>query len=304
MNLENKNILITGSRGFVGKHLINSLKNNNKIYEISSDSPIPCLDNMDIIFHLGAQTQVKRALLNPLETFDKNVKFTYNLLENVRKTNKKIKVIVASTDKVYGEGLNKNETNDLKAIYPYDVSKLCTDKIAQCYMKTYGMDIIITRFSNIYGYGDYNFDRIVPYSIHCCYDKEPIILRSNGKTIRDYIYIDDVIDAYRLSALSYHNGVFNFSSNNTISTIHLVETIRKKCILKNIIYKDRSKIIIINDAKNEINKQSLNSDKAKKILKWNPKYNLNRGLDITINKFGLEYRDKDFLSKSWVYKNA
>ena len=272
---KNKKVVITGSRGFVGYNLLKELqKRKANIIEIPfANNGFPNFDD-SYVFHLGAKAIVGDVKENPKEAFDANIKGTYDLLEACRLSNPK-KVIIASTDKVYGEGLNKNEYHNLNGLYPYDVSKHCADKLAQCYWKSYNMPIAITRFVNIYGEGDKHLSRIIPYIISQTLKNKPIEIRSDGKSIRDFIYIKDVINGYLKLAESKQNGVFNFGTNSQIEVIALVKTILK-------LTKSRSKIKILNIAKNEIREQSVNSLKSRILLNWYPKYSLEQGLKQTI----------------------
>lgn len=162
--------------------------------------------NIEICFHLAAQIEVGYAKLYPFETWESNIRGTYNLLEAIRTCGKKIKaVIVASSDKAYGEyGIKKmpyKENYELKPIFPYDTSKACADMIAKSYAsKLYNLPIIITRFSNIFGPGQLNFTALIPEAIKSCILNYKFISRSNGKNIRDYIYINDIVDVYKLLA--------------------------------------------------------------------------------------------------------
>ena len=181
---------------------------------------------------------------------------------------------MASSDKVYGEGLSKKEEDRLDGYAPYEVSKICTDKLAQCYMKTYGMNLAITRCVNIYGAGDKHMSRLIPYTISQALKDKPIEIRSDGHTIRDYVYVKDVIDAYLKLGENNLKGAFNFGTNSQVETIALVKMIIRLC-------KSKSKINILNTAKNEIHEQGVNSMKAQTLLNWKP-IALEQGLKETI----------------------
>ena len=235
---------------------------------------------IDTIFHLGAQTIVPTALRNPLSTFDSNIKGTWNILEACRLLGSVKRIVVASTDKAYGtqEVLPYTEKMELKGIFPYDVSKVCADLITQSYFKTYNLPVAITRCGNIYGPGDLNFSRIIPGAIKCGLLNETLEIRSDGKFIRDYIFMDDVVEGNMKIAefIDKTKGeAFNLSTNNRLSVIEVVQKISK--IMGKIDYK------ILNQAKNEIKDQYLSSQKAKTILGWEAKHIFEEGIKKTID---------------------
>ena len=223
-----KNILVTGGLGILGNRLIEllSLDKKNKVFLLDHSKNFKRLKktnfknkvnfiggdfinlnqvkslikkhNFKVVFHLGAITQVIDAYKSPLKTFKTNIDGTINMLEAIRLINKKIIFIYASSDKAYGELSNKSydEDHQLKGIYPYDVSKSASDLVAQSYSKTYGLKIGIIRCGNIFGPADYNLDRLVPGIIVNTLKNKKTIIRSSGKLIRDYIYVQDAAKAY------------------------------------------------------------------------------------------------------------
>jgi CDP-glucose 4,6-dehydratase len=308
------NILVTGGFGILGRSLINQLlinkKNNIFLLDRSSNKKkISTLKiknknlkvikgdfknyktlykliknkNIGTIFHLGAITQVIDAYKSPVETFDCNIMGTINILEVVRSINKDIIFIYSSSDKAYGE-LNKKEYHEdhpLKGDYPYDVSKSASDLIAQSYVKTYDLRVGIIRSGNIYGPGDYNMDRLVPHVIISTLNNKKSILRSNGKLIRDYLYVEDVSRAYMLlmnSMLKKKKSlyIYNVGSNENLSVIGLVRLIVKK--IKN----NKLKPKINNNSRIEIKRQKLNYNKIHKDLGWKPIWKIEEAMSITI----------------------
>jgi CDP-glucose 4,6-dehydratase len=150
---------------------------------------------IDTVIHLAAQPIVGVSHRFPLQTFETNIRGTYNLLEVCRIHQNLVKrVVVASSDKAYGENaqLPYTEAMPLQGKHPYEVSKSCADLITQSYYHTYGLPVAIARCGNIYGGGDLNWSRIVPDSIRSFLHGKSPIIRSDGTYVRDYIYVKDV----------------------------------------------------------------------------------------------------------------
>lgn len=235
------------------------------------------------VFHLAAQAIVGVANRNPVSTFESNIQGTWSLLEACRRSPLVEQVVVASSDKAYGEQpvLPYTEDMPLLARNPYDMSKAATDMLAQTYAHTYGMNVAIARCGNFFGEGDFNWSRIVPGTVRSILKGEPPVLRSDGTLIRDYFYVRDGAHAYRVLAehLALHPEIrgeaFNFSTDKEVSVIDLTNLILK-------LMKSDLKPVIQNNAPNEILKQNLSSKKAREVLGWTPQYTLEDGLKRTI----------------------
>jgi len=235
------------------------------------------------VFHLAAQTIVTIANRNPISTFETNVRGTWNLLEACRRSPKASSIIVASSDKAYGDQtlLPYAEDMPLQGLHPYDVSKSCADLIAQTYAATYELPVAITRCGNFYGGGDLNWNRVVPGTIRSVIRGQHPVIRSDGNYVRDYFYIEDGVAAYMLLA-EYLTGnpklrgqAFNFSNESQISVLDLVNRILGKM-------KSDLKPEVQNQASNEIRQQYLSAAKARSELKWSPQFTLDEGLARTI----------------------
>ena len=257
----------------------------------------PCLERTineyecEIVFHLGAQTIVGIANRNPLSTFESNIRGTYNLLEACRKNSPLVKAIItASSDKAYGcqEELPYDESDPLKGTYPYDVSKSCSDLIGQTYAASFGLPISITRCGNFFGPGDLNFNRIIPQTIRHILRNERPIIRSDGKFVRDYLYVKDGALAYKhlaekMAELSLSGEAFNFSNEAPATVVELVYH------LMGLMGREDLEPIVQNKASNEIREQYLSAKKAREILDWTPFFPLEEGLRETIGWY------RDFL---------
>ncbi len=238
---------------------------------------------VEVVFHLAAQTIVGIANRNPVSTFSTNIGGTWNILEACRRSPRVTSIVVASSDKAYGEQehLPYDETMPLQGRHPYDVSKSCADLIAQTYAATYDLPVAITRCGNFYGGGDLNWNRVVPGTIRSILRGERPVVRSDGKFVRDYFYIEDGAAAYmllaeRLTSYSALRGqAFNFSNESQISVLEIVDLILKKM-------NSSLRPEILNQASNEIRHQFLSAERARTMLNWHPQFTLDTGLDRTI----------------------
>ena len=234
------------------------------------------------VIHLAAQTIVGVANRNPVSTFESNIQGTWNLLEACRRSPTVKQIIVASSDKAYGdqEQLPYYEDAPLQGQHPYDVSKSCADLIAHSYAVTYGLPVVITRCGNFYGGGDLNWNRIIPGTIRSVLRGERPVIRSDGNYIRDYFYVEDGAAAYMLLAekLAANNALrgeaFNFSNELQITVLELVKLLLNA--LESTLEPD-----IRNEANNEIRHQYLSAEKARRVLSWAPAFTLDQGLNNT-----------------------
>jgi len=238
---------------------------------------------IDTVLHLAAQTIVGIANRNPVSTFESNIAGTWALLEACRRSPMVRQVVLASSDKAYGEAeqLPYDESTPLRGEHPYDVSKSCADLIARTYAVTYQLPVVITRCGNFYGGGDLNWNRIVPGTIRSIIRNEAPIIRSDGQYVRDYFYVEDGAAAYtllaeRLAADRTLTGeAFNFSNEIQLTVVDVV---------KRILDAMGSSLSpeIRNEATNEIRKQYLNAEKARRVLGWSPMLSLDEALGETV----------------------
>ncbi len=238
---------------------------------------------VEVVFHVAAQAIVGIANRNPISTFDTNIGGTWNVLEACRRSPKVSSIVVASSDKAYGdqEHLPYNEAMPLLGRHPYDVSKSCADMIAQTYANTYNLPVAITRCGNFYGGGDLNWNRVVPGTVRSMLRGERPVIRSDGQFVRDYFYIQDGAAAYMLLAerlaanLALRGHAFNFSNESQISVLELVNLILRKM-------NSSLQPEVLNQASNEIRHQYLSAERARTMLNWKPQFTLDEGLDRTI----------------------
>ncbi|MBI2061488.1 MAG: GDP-mannose 4,6-dehydratase [Nitrospirae bacterium] len=238
----------------------------------------------DTVFHLAAQTIVTTAARSPLQTFEANIRGTYHLLEACRRQSGFVRrIVIASSDKAYGTPprLPYREDMPLNGLFPYEVSKSCADLLARCYHRTYGLPVGIARCGNVYGGADLNWSRIVPGTIRSLLGGERPVIRSNGKYVRDYTYVKDVVRAYLrladgLAEAKIRGEAFNFSSEEPVTVLTLVRRIGRLMGADNIHPK------ILDTASGEILSQHLSTAKARRLLGWRAKIGLKEGLRETI----------------------
>ncbi len=309
-----KNIFVTGGGGFVGSWLVKALveaeanviclirdqvspsnldflkiKNRLNLVQGSATnySTVERVLNeyeIDTCFHLAAQATVGVANRSPLSTFESNIRGTWTILETCRHSKSIKRIVVASSDKAYGDQneLPYRESFPLKGLYPYDASKVCTDVLTRSYYHAYRLPLAVTRCANIYGGGDLNFSRLIPGTILFVLENKNPIIRSDGTPVRDYIYIDDVVQGYlvlaeRLDDKRVRGEAFNFGTNSPISVIELVEKIIH--LSGNI--QLNPKVMLKRKIEKEIDQQYLSSLKAEQLLQWRSKIDLDRGLELT-----------------------
>lgn len=237
-----------------------------------------------VVFHLAAQTIVPIANRNPVSTLQTNIGGTWALLEACRRSPSVGQIILASSDKAYGdqEQLPYTEETPLQGRHPYDASKSCADLLAQAYAATYGLPVAITRCGNFYGGGDLNWNRIVPGTIRSALRGQRPVIRSNGRFLRDYFYVEDgaaanLLLAERLARSPELRGqAFNFSNETPITVLDLVQHILK--LMGAELSPD-----VRSEAVNEIRAQHLSAEKARRVLGWLPLFSLDEGLEKTID---------------------
>jgi CDP-glucose 4,6-dehydratase len=238
---------------------------------------------IDTVIHLAAQTIVPVAGRNPMSTFETNIAGTWILLEACRRNSSVRQIVLASSDKAYGEQakLPYDESTPLQGVHPYDVSKSCADLIGHSFAKVYGSPVVITRCGNFYGGGDLNFSRIIPGTIRSVLRGSKPVIRSDGQFVRDYFYVEDGAIAYMTLAerlaenRSLAGEAFNFSNEYEITVFELVNQIL--ALMKSNLVPE-----VRNEAAHEIRRQVLSAKKARQALGWAPTFDLAEGLKRTI----------------------
>jgi CDP-glucose 4,6-dehydratase len=312
-----ESVFVTGASGFVGTKLVERLVELGAEVTcfVRDDDPASALYRSDaidhvaiangrtecfeqvrgtvvergprIVFHLAAQTIVGAARTDPLGTFESNIRGTYNLLEACRLYRCDIKsIVIASSDKAYGDcqALPCGESTPLSASNPYDVSKSCADLIAQTYAACYDLPVAIARCGNIFGPGDLHWSRLAPGVIRSLLRGVSPVIRSDGTPVRDYLHVDDAVDAYLLLAewaathlpADQPQRAFNFSGGCPLSVLEMTRLLQRAC--------DRQDLepTILNQAAGEIAEQELDCTRARSVLGWKPKREIVTALHETV----------------------
>jgi CDP-glucose 4,6-dehydratase len=246
---------------------------------------------VEAVFHLSAAAIVGAATISPLNTYEVNVRGTWNLLEACRTAAEPpVRIVVASTDKAYGvhEHLPYREDHALQPHYPYDASKACADMIARSYAHTFGLPVAVTRFGNVFGGGDVNFSRLIPGTIRALLAQERPVIRSNGLMERDFLYAEDAATAYLTVARSLdrpelHGRAWNASIGHPVSVLEIVGRLIEIANLE-----------IEPDVRGrgtphgELQRQWLDSSAIREDLGWSPAWDLQRGLEATFEWYAAE----------------
>ncbi len=314
---EGRSVLVTGAQGFVGSWLTERLlAEGARVVALRRDAEpesrfhtegieercvlaqadlldyeelVRVLNEHEVsaVFHLAAQTIVGTANRSPLSTFETNIRGTYLLLEACRAVgvvgDPVGAVVVASSDKAYGDHdeLPYREDFALRPSYPYDVSKACTDMIARSYAATYDLPVAVTRLANVYGGGDVNWSRIVPDTARALVKGERPVIRSDGTPERDYLYVEDAVDAYLTIAASLERPelrgrAWNAGWGSPLQVRELVE--RLIAVSGRDVEPD---IQGEGTPHGEIDRQYLDSTAIRDELGWQPRRELDDGLAAT-----------------------
>lgn len=317
-------VLVTGCTGFLGSWLSRTLCDSgakliglvhnaipgsglfsvlglqDRIEIVNGDiGDYPLLERMivahgvETIFHLAGQSQVSVARQRPRVTLDVNVRGTWNMLEAARISERPIRVVVSSTEAVYGDSRRSTcfEYSPLRATAPYAVSKLCCEHIARMYNRSYGLAVSAARCSNLYGGGDPNSARLVPSTIQSIMHDEAPVIRGNSQAAHNYLYVDDAVHAYlALVEAMDRPGVagktFNFSSDQAMSVEKIVQTILE------LMGRDDLKPVILDRNQGTHTARFVSSRKAERRLGWSAQVPLETGLNKTIEWYRGNHRGR------------
>lgn len=285
-SIEVKGVCLDESRNYLLESLNLTQEFENYYFDISDYKKLNqiFIDNdFDIVFHFAAQTQVKDALVDPLTTFNSNIKGTWNLLEICRQNN--VPAVVASSDKAYGisETLPYKEDFRLNGEFPYEVSKSITDLLVNTYKVSYELSVSTLRCGNIYGGGDLNWDRLIPGVIKWLLNNEQPILRTDGSFKRDWVYVQDVVEAYYLVGNELIKNPKNVSTAYNFAGLDYLSVKDVYTSICNVVNGEFVEPKYVIDSELEIPDQYLDSSKIKNEIGFEAKYSLDESLRETIN---------------------
>ena len=303
--LKSKNILVTGGAGFIGSHLVDRLSVENKVIvldnlfsgllsnlEKSKDQITfirgDVLDKallkdivaeVDFVFHLAAHVGNIRSIKDPYFDMDVNIRGVLNLLEACRNSNVK-RLVYSSSGAIFGEAkyLPIDEEHPLNPESPYAVSKLAAEKYCFAFHKVHGIPATAVRYFNVYGPRQDSSEYANAISIFLGRTKDgtPLTIFGDGKQTRDFIFIEDVVTANILAATrpAAVGEIFNIAHGQATGINQLTAIIRQ-------VSGRESPVIHADPRPGEVRHSRANIDKARKLLGYSPKTNLNDGLLLT-----------------------
>lgn len=237
------------------------------------------------VMHLAAQSIVNVAQRNPVSTFETNVAGTWRVLEACRRSPLIEQIVMSSSDKVYGPAkqLPYSEDTPLQAQTIHDVSKSCADMIARSFAQNYELPLVITRCGSLFGGGDLNWNRLIPGTTRSLLRNQRPVIRSNGRSKRDFFYVEDAAYVYKDIAelIAAHDTKdicgqsFNFSYERPLSVLQVVEGLKT-------MIRSELEPIIQDEAAHEIQEQHSSAGLAKSRLGWKPRFTMEEGLERTV----------------------
>jgi len=295
-------VLVTGAQGFIGSWLAARLRSDGapvvaperEVLDVTDPSAVRELleeHRVVTVFHLAAQSTVKQAYRDPAGTLDVNIRGTYNVLEACRTSAVPVeRIVIASSYLAYGgqpDGPLGVES-ELRGMYPYDVSKACADAISRSYAHSYDLPIAVLRLANVYGGGDFNFTRLVPETARALVRGERPVLRSDGTPERDFLYVEDAVDAYlavasTLDDPSARGRAWNAGAGEPVAVLEVVRR------LIGVAGRDVDPVI---EGKGtppgELDRQAVDASALRDETGWRPRWDLDRGLDETYSWYRSE----------------
>ena len=241
-------------------------------------------EEADTVFHLAAQTVVGTALQAPLSTWETNVRGTWTVLEACRRHGAE-RVVVASSDKAYGahDALPYREDHELRARFPYDVSKACADLIARSYWHSFGVPVAVTRCANLYGGGDLNRSRLIPEAVAAAIAGRAPVIRSDGSPERDFLYVEDAVAAYLALADALdcdgaaRGEAFNAGSGRSWPVSEVVAAVCRAAGAD-----VEPDVRGTGTPEGEIDRQLVDASRLRALTGWEPRFDLDEGLVRTV----------------------
>jgi len=305
-------VLVTGGAGFIGSHLVNKLiirgysvvvldnfcsgkiENLREVlgrdgFEIfkgdvrDGKAVREAMDDVDAVVHLAALINVEESVNNPVETHDVNVVGTINVLEKAVRNGVK-RFVYASSTAVYGEGnsLPLREDHSPKPISPYAASKISAECYCRAFNNCYGLRTVMLRYFNVYGSGQEHssYGGVITRFLQSAFNDEPLIVYGDGKQIRDFIYVDDVVEATVLALENNYSKceAINICTGRPTAINELVQ------ILKDVTGRNL-KVVYDKPRKGDARTNYGDPAKAEDILRFKAKISLRKGLELLVNNY-------------------
>jgi UDP-glucose 4-epimerase len=311
--MDTKNVLVTGGAGFIGSHLTKKLVKEGhnvtilddfsngdlrNVWSLLTEKKIKMIrgdildlrlieditHDIDIVYHLAAQIHIDKSILEPKRTFDVNAIGTLNILEVAMKRNFE-RVIYASTSEVYGTAQTEkmNEDHPLNPQSPYAASKLAADRLCHAYAETYGMSVSVIRNFNTYGpfQKHTGYGAVIPIFIRRVLNNKPPIIYGDGNQTRDFMYIEDAVNAYMLvTKKNPKEIVLNFGSGKDIKISDLARLIIKECGKEG-----ELQPVQMEGRAGEVRKLCCDITRSKNALGFTPHYDINSGIKAFVEWF-------------------
>ncbi len=300
-----KSILVTGGAGFIGSHLVDRLSLENRVIVLDnlSSGSLSNLENskdritfikgdildkglvkdvvaeVEFVFHLTAHVGNVKSIEDPYLDMEVNIKGTINLLEACLNSNIK-RFIYSSSGAIFGEAkyLPIDEEHPLNPESPYGASKLAAEKYCFAFHKVHGVPITALRYFNVYGprQGSSEYANVIAIFFSRIKNGKPLTIFGDGKQTRDFVFIEDIVEANLLAATqpAAVGGIFNIASGEETSIEKLASIIRQ-------IGTKESSIIYADPRAGEVRHSRANIEKAQRVLGYNPKATLKEGLVLT-----------------------
>jgi CDP-glucose 4,6-dehydratase len=295
-------VLVTGAQGFIGSWLATRLREDGATViepdrgdlDVTDAGAVRRLiaDNgVGTVFHLAAQSTVEHAYRDPFGTLDVNIRGTYSVLEACRTAPDTVeRIVVASSYLAYGGQADgpPGVESELRGLFPYDVSKACADAISRSFAHTYGLPVAVLRVANVYGGGDFNYTRLVPETARALVRGERPVLRSDGTPQRDFLYVEDAVDAYLAVASSLdepgaRGRAWNAGAGEPVAVIDVVRR------LIDVAGRDLEPLIQGEGTPpGELDRQAVDASALRDELGWRPRWELDRGLAETYSWYRSE----------------
>ena len=300
------NVLVTGGAGFIGSHLVERLLDldhdvtvlddlsTGRMEKLSEKCRLVvgdvreancvrnCVAGKDKVFHLAAFTSVAGSIEDPDTCFDVNVTGTENLLQQACLAGVR-RVVFSSTSAVYPEHPDTPRAEDTlpDPKSPYAQSKLEGESLLRKYQQREGLSWTALRYFNVYGPGQdaqSDYAAVIPAFLSATLKNEPLTIHGDGQQTRDFVYVEDVVEANLLASASKECGIFNVGTSCPVSIL---------CLAKTVIGLEGSKAgyTFAGPRPGDVLSSTADISQISSRLNWAPRWNLNEGLKETSRWF-------------------